>query len=188
MAAFSIFTRDSESAEDARLDSQESSLLSYRGERCGAVELSSDPAESGSEFESLSPGQIVLRLPDLTDSRSGALRSLIGPQLFWVAVVLGALLATVLIWGAKNPAPPEIDEAPAWNSEAPWRQSAPEKIERAAEYESSQPSVDDRGTPEQAPPEIRAARRVDTPWDGSSQPAMSGVAIPVGTIIMGAPE
>ncbi|MBI3839769.1 MAG: hypothetical protein HY288_17745 [Planctomycetia bacterium] len=188
MPAFSIITRDTESLEDARPDSQEPSVLSYRREGRSAVEHQLDPGESGGSLENGSSGQIVLRLPDLTSSQPSALRLLIVPQLFWVAIVLGAVLAIVLIWGGKKPVQQAVKEAPAWTSQAPWQQSAPVEADLPAHHELGRPRIGDDGVSDQRPPEIRAARRVDAAWDSSLPPTMPGVATPVGTIIMGASE
>jgi hypothetical protein len=95
MAAYSVFTRDREPAESARLDLQEPAVLTYRRESPSAVEHPLEDLENGGDLDNGSSGEIVLRLPDLASSQPMALRLLNMPQLFWVAIVLGALLASV---------------------------------------------------------------------------------------------
>jgi hypothetical protein len=173
MAAYSVFTRDNEPDETARLDPEEPAVLSYRRESPSAAEHPVQQFESGGELDNDPAGQIVLRLPDLASSQPMSLRLLIMPQLFWVAIVLGVLLASVLIWGGPKPVPSEPDVIPAGSGQAPWHPSAP---------------LDDSPEHDQTRREIRAARRMGPIWDSNSPPAMPGVATPVGTIITGASE
>jgi hypothetical protein len=174
MAAFSIFARDGEPAEEAQLDPHEPAVLNYRSEGASTGERPLEEFENCRDLENGTSGQIVLRLPDLDSTQPVGLRLLIMPQLFWVAIVLGALLASVLIWGGPKVVPQEIDDVPVRSGQAPWRPPG---------------AFDNSSSPDPAaPPEIRAARRVDTPRASDFAPAMPGVATPVGTIITGAPE
>jgi hypothetical protein len=173
MAAFSIFTRDGESADETQLDPHEPALLNYRSEGPSAGERPLEELESCADLEHGSLGQIVLRLPDLDNAQPVGLRSLIMPQLFWVVIVLGALLASILIWGGPKVVPHEIDDDPVRSGQAPRRTSGP---------------FDHSSSPDSAPLGIRAARRMDTPRATDFAPVIPGVATPVGTIITGAPE
>jgi hypothetical protein len=168
MAAFSIYTRDADPAEDSLATRPAPDAQSYRiGPHLAKQSLDASPSEMD---EPAVPVGIVLRLPDLGESRSNILSYVLGPHMFWIAIGLGALLAIGLIWTGKKPAPRPINEAPSWTSQGP----GPVQV--------------DRGAHEGAPPEIRAARRFDPPWDVNASPAQPGVAVPVGTIITGAPE
>src|SRR4051794_20468611 len=121
MGAFSIFTREGESADGLLSAAEQPTLLSYRRDprvAPGAL-LSEAPSRTRLPSEALPP--VALCIPDLEDLQSSRWQSLVGPFLFWFAIGLGALLAVALIWSGHSPARRAVGEPPAWTSQGPDR-------------------------------------------------------------------
>jgi hypothetical protein len=173
MAAFSLVQRDSDPTEKADRDPPSLSVLRYHRDIPRPAVAPREAVGPG-ELEYGMPGRIVLRLPDLEASLGTSRFAAVRPYLFWLAIGLGALLAVSLIWTGDSPEPRPVEEAPSWGIQDSQNGYAPQELSGA--------SFDDSRS------EIRAARRVESPWDNSAPPALPGVAVPVGTIINGAQE
>jgi len=157
---------------------------------------------------------VLLQLPDLADAEPDvAIRpARVADQVFWVALVLGALLALTLIWTGEKPPVQPVEEAPTWQGEQngiqlPTSEFAPrEQVEsswpgiglpRPTDLDSLEPSAEEPGMPadsadpssmetpsdaEFGSPQIHTARAGQSTWDGTAPAMNPGEAAPVGTI------
>ncbi len=131
--------------------------------------------------------RVVLRLPDLSEETVAEPETQPNRQwtnvIFWVAIVAGALVAAVLIFGARKPAEAPAESAPAWD--APAKAALPAAPGNAASAPSiSLPMTDGSASWPHDPssqPAYRTARSESPNWDGSSAPrAAPGQATPLG--------
>jgi hypothetical protein len=122
MASFPILTRDPE--PHGNYDPREPAVLAYRrdplrGSASESYRAAKSIAEVGGLDEIPLPA-VVLQLPDLKSSsylRRGG-RVPLATHAYWVALVLGALLAFWLVFSGRKSIEPPADEAPAWTGQA----------------------------------------------------------------------
>jgi hypothetical protein len=114
--------------------------------------------------------EVVLRIPDLATAAPSqrAERFRYASQIYWVAVVLGGLLAMWLILSGKKPAERSMDEAPAWSGPTQATSEAPPAPYRAV------------ARPGEGPSTIRTARSSDVPWPAPAASVRPSEAAPLG--------
>jgi hypothetical protein len=114
MAASPILVRDSSST--ARQDAPADSLA----KRPAALRAPGPilRPRTGSLAPATAPlPKVWLQLPDVSKlETTSARRFSLASQLYWAAIVLGALLAGALIWSGKKAPIRDFDDAPAWSS------------------------------------------------------------------------
>ena len=207
MTVLSVFTHEQEPTGD----SKPGSISALRHARPDHETWRVD-ASSRAATDDLPP--VLLQLPDLAEVETETVvrPASVADQVFWVALVLGALLALTLIWTGKKPPAVPTDVAPVWQEETNTGQfgsseSAPRRpnlirsgigLPRPSDLDapetskdSASPSLDsgDQNSSqmpsesELAAPPIQTARSADSAWDGGTPVMNPGEAAPVGTII-----
>ena len=141
--AFTILTRDNEARRDAGRDATKPPVLSIHDGR--AAEAGPSEPDGLRDTNLLDDGPlppVILRLPDLqaVDASHRGRRFTIGSQLYWAAIVLGALLAMWLIASGKKPPTQSTGDPPTWTSPSPApTASAAPKWSAGAGQPASQP-------------------------------------------------
>ncbi len=188
MPPYTIFDHGSEPTAGAGANPPGTALLDFRRVTPIATEQPLKPAARGFDPRDSSLPDVVLRLPDLfATPQALSWWSWLANQVFWIGIVLGALLALALIWADRKPAPREMDEAPAWTSN---HSAEHVDVSPPADFgDDGAPLAPDDAEPAPAPasPDVRTARGGEAFWDGNSDGSPNragpGEAAPVGKII-----
>ncbi len=176
MTALSVFSHEREPTVDPKPGS-----MSALGHSRPEHETWRVDASSRAAADELPP--VLLQLPDLAEvEQEIAVRpARIADQVFWVALVLGALLALTLIWTGKKPPVLPADEAPAWQGETNASQTGSKEtprerahsawsgieLPRPSDLDSANPRSEGRPAQEGVPQD-RAAR--DSATENSAAP------------------
>jgi hypothetical protein len=100
-----------------------------------------------------------------------------GNRVFWIGILLGALLALALIWNPGGPAPRRLDDAPTWSGSAATKQhvtaagmdDARQNAARGGAVSWPPVSRGDACPPISNAPTGPPADRSDAPGDGQDQ-------------------
>lgn len=130
MTAFTILTRENEARRDAGRETTKPPVLCIHGGRTNETGLAAPaPLRETSVLDEGPLPPVILRLPDLqaADVSHRGRRFATESQLYWAAIILGALLAMWLILSGGKPTPQATDDPPAWTraNPAPTASAAP---------------------------------------------------------------
>ena len=171
MAAYSVISRDDDPNDDADAQSGGPSVLSYVRATLVDEPQPVDETGHGDQLANFASPEIILQLPDLSamDELPTGWWAGQSNRLFWIGIVLVALVALVLIWNPKKPPPVELDAAPAWGESTSAAQTS-----AAPPHVGVNPAPAHDPQPAGWPAEVRTARHGDTAWDGKSPDSQPG--------------
>ncbi len=207
MATYSVYKHEEEPVGEPDAPAARPTVLRYRGWAGANADTALDPQTSGPLPQSDVVPPVVLQLPDLmlVDDDAGGWWTSISQRLFWVGIVLGAVVALILIWKPRDKAAPPLEPAPGWTStpaaspeptsyrltpaepaaiapSPPFSSSAHEHAAHDHAASAARTARSNAPVWDGAAPQPAAGQSV-SPWGESPPPVRPGEAAPTGKII-----